>query len=41
VAHVAPSPRLVQQAFQEELTPGQKSALMSWLAFTGTFAGLG
>jgi hypothetical protein len=40
VAYVAPSPRAVQQAFSEELTPGQKSALMSWLAFTGTFAGL-
>jgi hypothetical protein len=40
VAHVASAPRAVQRAFQEELTPGQKSALMSWLAFTGTFAGL-
>ena len=40
VAHVAPSPRAVRRAFREELTPGQKSALMSWLTFTGTFAGL-
>lgn len=28
------------QAFHEELSPGQQSALVSWLAFTGTFAGL-
>ena len=33
-------PRAVRRAFEEELTPGQKSALISWLAFTGTFAGL-
>ena len=30
----------MRRAFEEELTPGQKSALISWLAFTGTFAGL-
>ena len=40
MAHLAPSPRAVRRAYEEELTPGQKSALTSWLAFTGTFAGL-
>ena len=30
----------VRRAFREELGPGQRSALISWLAFTGTFAGL-
>ena len=30
----------VRRAFYEELGPGQRSALLSWLAFTGTFAGL-
>jgi hypothetical protein len=28
----------VRRAFREELGPGQRSALISWLAFTGTFA---
>ncbi|MGA2830076.1 MAG: hypothetical protein ABSF03_28660 [Streptosporangiaceae bacterium] len=36
----APSPSSVGRAFHEELDPGQRSALLSWLAFTGTFAGL-
>ena len=27
----------VRTAYQEELDPGQRSALISWLAFTGTF----
>jgi hypothetical protein len=36
----APSPSSVRRAFHEELDPGQRSALLSWLAFTGTFAGL-
>ncbi|MBV9795234.1 MAG: hypothetical protein JO016_14995 [Actinobacteria bacterium] len=40
MAHLAPSPDAVRRAYEEELTPGQKSALVSWLAFTGTFAGL-
>jgi len=40
MAHLAPSPRAVRRAYEEELTAGQKSALTSWLAFTGTFAGL-
>jgi hypothetical protein len=30
----------ILRAFHEELGPGQRSALLSWLAFTGTFAGL-
>jgi hypothetical protein len=37
---VAPLPSSVHRAFHEELDPGQRSALLSWLAFTGTFAGL-
>ena len=36
----ARSPSSVHRAFHEELDPGQRSALLSWLAFTGTFAGL-
>lgn len=32
-----PPPSEVKQAFHEELHPGQQSALISWLAFTGTF----
>jgi hypothetical protein len=31
---------VVRSAFHEELGPGQRSALLSWLAFTGAFAGL-
>jgi hypothetical protein len=30
----------VRSAYQEELSTGQRSALLSWLAFTATFAGL-
>jgi len=37
---LVPSPRAIRRAYQEELGPGQRSALLSWLAFTGTFAGL-
>jgi hypothetical protein len=33
-------PGAVGRAYHEELGPGQRSALLSWLAFTGTFAGL-
>jgi hypothetical protein len=33
-------PSAVGRAYHEELGPGQRSALLSWLAFTGTFAGL-
>lgn len=40
VANIAPRPRAVRRAYQEELSPGQRSALLSWLAFTLTFAGL-
>jgi hypothetical protein len=35
-----PSPVEVNRAFHEELGPGERAALLSWLAFTGTFAGL-
>ena len=37
---IAPSPARVRRAYHEELGPGQRSALLSWLAFTGTFTGL-
>ncbi len=38
--NLAPSPGTVRRAYQEELGPGQRSTLVSWLAFTVTFAGL-
>jgi hypothetical protein len=34
------SPGAVRRAYREELGPGQRSALLSWLAFTVTFGGL-
>jgi len=37
---MAPSQCAVRRAYHEELGPGQRSALLSWLAFTGGFAGL-
>ncbi|HEY0717135.1 MAG TPA: hypothetical protein VGD68_05925 [Streptosporangiaceae bacterium] len=40
MTNVALPPSSVGRAFHEELGPGQQSALVSWLAFTGTFAGL-
>lgn len=40
VTNRASSPSAVHQAYREELGPGQRSALLSWLAFTGTFGGL-
>ncbi len=40
VANVPPSAGTVRRAFHEELGPGQRSALLAWLAFTFTFAGL-
>jgi hypothetical protein len=40
VTTTALSPATVHRAYQEELGPGQRSALLSWLAFTSTFAGL-
>ena len=35
-----PLPRALHHAYHSELDPGQRSALLSWLAFTGTFAGV-
>src|ERR1039457_922013 len=32
-------PSAVRTAYHEELNEGQRSALLSWLSFTGTFAG--
>ncbi len=40
MTQLAPAPSSVRSAFHEELDPSQKSALLSWLAFTGTFGGL-
>ena len=40
MTNLVPSSGAVQRAYREELGPGQRSALLSWLAFTGTFAGL-
>jgi len=40
VTNLVPSSGAVRRAYLEELGPGQRSALLSWLAFTGTFAGL-
>jgi hypothetical protein len=40
VTHSALSSDAVRRAYREELGPAQRSALLSWLAFTGTFAGL-
>jgi hypothetical protein len=37
---VALTPGAVHRAYREELGPGQRSALLSWLAFTATFGGL-
>jgi hypothetical protein len=33
-------PQSVRRAYYSELDPSQRSALLSWLAFTGTFAGV-
>jgi hypothetical protein len=38
--NLVPSPGAVRRAYREDLGPGQRSALLSWLAFTGTFGGL-
>jgi len=38
VASNVVTPGEVNQAFHEELHPRQQSALISWMAFTGTFA---
>jgi hypothetical protein len=40
VTNLAPSPGAVRRAYHEELGPGQRSALLGWLAFTATFTGL-
>ncbi len=40
MTNLALSPGAIHRAYHEELGPGQRSALLSWLAFTGTFAGL-
>jgi hypothetical protein len=40
VTNFAGLPAATRRAYREELGPGQRSALLSWLAFTGTFAGL-
>jgi hypothetical protein len=40
VTSLAPSPAAVHRAYIEALGPGQRSALLSWLVFTVTFAGL-
>jgi hypothetical protein len=40
MTNLAPSPSTVHQAYLEELGPGQRAALLSWLTFTATFAGL-
>ncbi len=40
MTNLVPSSSAVRRAYREELGPGQRSALLSWLAFTGTFAGL-
>jgi hypothetical protein len=40
VANLVSTPGAVRRAYLEELGPGQRSALLSWLTFTVTFAGL-
>ena len=40
MTNLASSPGAVHRAYREELGPGKRSALLSWLAFTATFAGL-
>lgn len=40
VIDTAPPASAVRRAYHEELGPAQRSALLSWLAFTATFAGL-
>jgi hypothetical protein len=40
VTSLAPASAAVSRAYQEELGPGQRSALLSWLEFSVTFAGL-
>ena len=40
MTNLVPSSGAVRRAYREELSPGERSALLSWLTFTGTFAGL-
>ena len=40
MTNLVPSSGAVRRAYLEELGRGQRSALLSWLAFTATFAGL-
>jgi hypothetical protein len=40
MAYEPARPKDVRRVFREELDPGQKAALLSWLAFTATFAGV-
>jgi hypothetical protein len=40
MTNLAPSPSTIRRAYLEELGPGQRAGLLSWLAFAVTFAGL-
>jgi hypothetical protein len=40
VTNLAPSPDAIRRAYQEELSPAQRAALLSWMTFTATFGGL-
>jgi hypothetical protein len=40
MAYKPARPKDVRRVFREELDPGQRAALLSWLAFTATFAGV-
>ncbi len=40
MAYKPTRPKDVRRVFREELDPGQKAALLSWLAFTATFSGV-
>jgi hypothetical protein len=40
VTNLKPTASAVGRAYHEELSAGQRSALVSWLAFTATFGGL-
>ena len=40
MAYPPARPKDVRRVFREELDPGQRAALLSWLAFTATFAGV-
>jgi hypothetical protein len=40
MAYKPARPKDVHRVFREELDPGQRAALLSWLAFTAMFAGV-